>query len=188
MGGNFSKKSGMLRCRVIGVEHIGTRFSILGESCRERLKEAAMSQAKAVQKEAKALSRAQLHRRTGKTHRGFMTREIDKGGEVGALVKIRWYVTRFWERGFGHGKRIRIKGHLRNNSKRVVTRWEPVRKYKRKTTIKKVIVSQEQFFVRAHDRVINQKARPALKPAFNGARSEIRAALEQALMGAVHGA
>lgn len=182
----------IFKTHVVGAERIPAQFKLLNQQTQERLAATCKEQANQVQSKTKSVWESVLNKRTGKTLRSFKVYAYNKDGKVGAVVKSAWYIARFWEFGFGGGKRFLVKGHIRKSSaseknlasgktKVRIVKDDKYRTSKKRTRIKTIIVSQAEMFVKPHYRLIDQKARPSLLPAFNSQRTEIREAMARAI-------
>lgn len=171
------------RHRYVGSEKIRSLVDF-DEKVRARLRAAIDAQAQDLLTRSQALaSGGALHVRKGRLLRSLKMKPYESEFGFGARVFSGWYIGRFWEQGFGHGKSFNVKAHVREVKSRSRTGIVKAREGKRRTSIKYGQTAAGIAFVKAHKRVINQPARSFLKAALDPMRGQIRSALAQAVKG-----
>lgn len=126
---------------------------------------------------------AQKARSLGKGRIGTKVRLklVDNDFGIKAVVGNPWYVARFYELGFG-GKAVKVRAHTRRVKGLDVK--SKVRNAKGRMTTKTIKGTGQ---VKAYSRNLKRVERPVLKAALEEMRSDVRAALAEAIQGAAHG-
>lgn len=145
---------------VVGAERTVLRLRARGDRAREIVRRHVQRAGIGVQNVTKFdyLSGQALHKRTGRLINSINEQTVDAGNLITSTVGTKVSYGRFWELGF-HGTE-HVREHIRRMKGGNI-------KQGRKITALGI------GFVRAHDRRVNQSARPFLKPALAKSRPAI---------------
>ena len=165
--------------RVLGAEKVQFQFETFSVQAARKVGIAVEQQGIELQNTVRShyLSGGSLNKRTGRLINSINTQFSGDGKTFTSIVGTKVPYGRFWELGF-HGVE-QVRSYVRSvPSRNMIGIREDLKS--RKGTIAKGIA-----FVRAHDRNVNQAARPFLQPALAERAPDIRAALQAAVFGSL---
>jgi hypothetical protein len=168
---------------LVGAEKVRSLVDF-SERVRVRLWQVFANQGAAVYQGAETkLSGSVLAVRKGRLSRSLKVKPYETEYGFGVRVYSSWYIARFWEKGFGHGQTFKVNGYTRRFSGNDRTGVVAGKSTETRTRIRFRKTASGVVFVKAHQRVINQAARPFLKPSLDDQRGSIRAAVAAAVKG-----
>lgn len=158
---------------VVGSESVQAELVHLGADRRAKIGQAVKAAGFLIANRVKAakLTGQVLRVRTGRLRSSINSNYSEQGDQFTSTIGTKLPYGRFWELGF-HGIE-HVDAFVRRNER--FSSYAISGKHKQ--------TAQGISFVKAHTRVVNQKARPFLKPSLNESRAAAKARINSAIAG-----
>lgn len=164
------------KAQIIGLDEIKAKVGEFARTAKDRIREIVRAETIAIQADVKEgkLSGQVLNVQTGRLRRSITHKLLSPPDAELGIVGTNVSYGRFWELGF-QGT-VNVRAHLRAVKSRNVVSFGPARKNSKTGFFVKKHASGIGY-VGAHQRTINQAARPFLRPTLEEHRAEFQSKL-----------